>query len=342
LLAIIELAGRGDALPATIVVGVTDPAASPVIIDCDPGHDDALALLLAAGDSRLRLLGVTTVAGNQTLDKTTRNALKMLALAGVDDVPVAAGCDRPLVGTLTVAEDIHGTSGLDGPSLDVPIAEVAGRHAVELMHRLIAGSAEPVTLIATGPLTNVALLLRTHPSVVPQVRRVVFMGGSTERGNTTPYGEFNIVTDPEAADIVLRSGLPTTMIGLNVTHQALATTEIIDEFRSMGTRLGAICADLMIFFAGAYRREFGFEHPPVHDPIAVAAVLDPSIVRTVAAAVTVELTGTYTRGATVVDLHRRTGRAPNAEVAVGLDVDAFWRLLMSAVRRLGSADPPPR
>lgn len=311
--------------------------AEPVIIDCDPGHDDALALLLAAGDPRLRLLGVTTVAGNQTLDKTTRNALRILALAGVADVPVAAGSARPLVGELIVAEDIHGSSGLDGPDLDVPVAEVAGVHAVELIRRLIVGADEPVTLIATGPLTNVALLLRGHPEVGPRVRRVVFMGGSTERGNTTPYGEFNIVTDPEAADIVLRSGLPTTMIGLNVTHQALATEEVIADFLAMGTRLGIVCAELMTFFANTYRRVFGFEHPPVHDPIAVAAVLDPSIVRTVAAPVAVELAGAHTRGATVVDLHRRTGQAPNADVAVRLAVDAFWRLLMDAVGRLDRA-----
>ena len=172
------------------------------------------------------------------------------------------------------------------------------------------------------------------------MRRIVFMGGSTDRGNTTPYGEFNIVTDPEAADVVLRSALPLTMIGLNVTHRALATAEIIAEFRGLGTRLGRICAELMTFFASTYRRSFGFANPPVHDPVAVACVLDPSIVRTVAAPVAVELTGRYTRGATVVDLHRRTGLTVNADVAVGLDVDAFWRLLMNAVRKLG--DSPAR
>jgi purine nucleosidase/pyrimidine-specific ribonucleoside hydrolase len=184
-------------------------------------------------------------------------------------------------------------------------------------------------------LTNVALLLRTCPEVTAQVRRIVFMGGSTDRGNTTPYGEFNIVTDPEAADVVLRSALPLTMVGLNVTHQAPATEMIIAEFHGLGTGLGRVCAELMTFFAGTYRRTFGFAHPPVHDPVAVACVLDPSIVRTVPAPVAVELAGTYTRGATVVDLHRRTGRPANADVALGLDVDAFWRLLMSAVRRLG-------
>jgi purine nucleosidase/pyrimidine-specific ribonucleoside hydrolase len=229
-------------------------------------------------------------------------------------------------------------TGLDGPDVDVPVAEVAAVHAVELMRRLVADSADPVTLIALGPLTNVALLLRRHPEVVPRIRRIVFMGGSTDRGNTTPYGEFNIVTDPEAADIVLRSGLAITMIGLNVTHQARATPEIIAEFRGMGSRLGAVCADLMTFFAGTYLREFGLSDPPVHDPVAVAAVIDASVVRTVAAPVAVELTGTHTRGATVVDLHRRTGRVANADVAVGLEVDAFWRLLMAAVRRLGGGE----
>jgi purine nucleosidase/pyrimidine-specific ribonucleoside hydrolase len=331
-LPILGLAGHRT---GSIVVRVTEFAAQPVIVDCDPGHDDALALLLAAGDSRLRLLGVTTVAGNQTLDKTTRNALRILALAGAAGVPVAPGCDRPLVGELAVAEDIHGASGLDGPDLDIPTGEVAGVHGVELLRRLIVGSAEPVTLIATGPLTNVALLLRSHPEVASRLRRIVFMGGSTERGNTTPYGEFNIVTDPEAADIVLRSGLPTTMIGLNVTHQALATAEVIAGFRALGTRLGTVCAELMTFFASTYHRVFGFEHPPVHDPIAVAAVIDPAIVRTVPAPVAVELAGAHTRGATVVDLHRRTARPPNADVAMELDVDAFWRLLIAAVRGRG-------
>ncbi|WP_236028133.1 nucleoside hydrolase [Paractinoplanes lichenicola] len=305
----------------------------PVIIDCDPGHDDALALLLAAGDSRLRLLGVTTVAGNQTLDKTTRNAQRILALAGATDVPVAAGCDRPLLGELTVAADIHGTSGLDGPDLDVPVAPVADVHAIELMRRLLAESAEPVTLVALGPLTNVALLLRTHPQVHSRVRRIVFMGGSTERGNTTPYGEFNIVTDPEAADIVVRSGLPLTMIGLNVTHQVRATPEIIGEFHGLDSRTGRVCAELMTFFAGAYLRNFGLADPPVHDPVAVACVLDPALVQTVTAPLAIELTGTYTRGATVVDLHHRTGRADNAQIAVGIEAEAFWRTLMKAVSR---------
>ncbi|WP_127547146.1 nucleoside hydrolase [Actinoplanes sp. OR16] len=306
----------------------------PVILDCDPGHDDALALLLAAGDPRLRLLGVTTVAGNQTLDSTTANALRILALAGVTGVPVAAGCDRPLVGELEVAADIHGTSGLDGPDLDVPVGPVEDVHAVDLMLRLITASPEPVTVIATGPLTNVALLLRTHPSVLPLIRRIVFMGGSTDRGNTTPYGEFNIVTDPEAADIVLRSGLPITMIGLNVTHQARATPEVIAAFRDMGTRLGSVCAELMTFFAGTYLRVFGFPDPPVHDPVAVAAVIDPALLTTVTVPVVIELAGAHTRGATVVDLHNRTGSEPNVDVAVGVDLGGFWRLLIGAVSAL--------
>jgi purine nucleosidase len=275
------------------------------------------------------------VAGNQTLDKTTRNAQRILALAGASGVPVAAGADRPLVNELAVAADIHGESGLDGPDLDVPVAGTADVHAVELLRRLIVGSPQPVTLIALGPLTNVALLLRLHPEVAENLRRVVFMGGSTGRGNTTPYGEFNIVTDPEAADVVLRSALPLTMIGLNVTHLALATDGIIAEMRG----ISGICADLMTFFADAYRKNFGFPHPPVHDPVAVAYVIDQAVVPTVAAPVSVELAGTYTRGATVVDLHHRTGRASNAEVAVDLDVDAFWNMLLNALRQNPIGNP---
>ncbi|WP_127503767.1 nucleoside hydrolase [Actinoplanes solisilvae] len=309
--------------------------AEPVIIDCDPGHDDALALLLAVGDPRLRLLGVTTVAGNQTLDKTTRNAQKILALAGAHDVPVAAGADRPLVNELTVAADIHGESGLDGPDLDVPVPVPVGVHAVELLRKLITEAESPVTLIALGPLTNVALLLRTFPEVTANLRRIVFMGGSTTRGNSTPYGEFNMVTDPEAADIVLRAPIPLTMIGLNVTHLALATDEIIAELRA----ISPICAELMTFFADAYRRNFGFPHPPLHDPVAVAYVLDQTIVPTVRAPISVELTGVYTRGATVVDLHHRTGRPDNADVAVDLDVNAFWTVLLNAIRQNPIGNP---
>jgi purine nucleosidase len=307
----------------------------PVILDCDPGHDDALALMLAAANPRLHLLGVTTVAGNQTLAKTTANAQKIMAVAAIDDTPIAAGCDSPLLGDLRVAEDIHGASGLDGPTFATPTSQISDLHAVDFARQLLMRSDQQVTVIATGPLTNIATLLRIHPDVRDKIRRIIFMGGSTGRGNTTPYGEFNMVTDPEAADIVLRCGLPLVMCGLNVTHQALATPDAISGLAALETDLSRVCVELITYFASAYREVFGFPHPPVHDPVAVAYAIDPSIIRSTPASVVMELAGTHTRGATVVDLDRQTPTTPNAEVALEIDVDAFWSLLVDAVRTLG-------
>ncbi|MGY4394045.1 nucleoside hydrolase [Streptomyces sp. TE12347] len=308
----------------------------PIIVDCDPGHDDALAIMLAAADPAVDLLAITTVAGNQTLDKTTLNARRVCTVAGITDVPIAAGCDRPLVQPLGVAADVHGVSGLDGPMFPAPTVHVVPEHAVDLIHRLLAEHPEPVTLVPTAPLTNIALLLRRYPQDASRIREIVLMGGSTERGNRTPAAEFNIVTDPEAADIVFRSGVPVTMCGLNVTHQALATPEVVARFVALGTPLGQTCADLLTYFGSTYRELWGFASPPLHDPVAVARVIDPGLVHCVDAQVVVELNGRYTRGATVVDLHRSTGRPVNARVAVTLETGAFWDRMVGAVAALGA------
>ncbi|MEV4335005.1 nucleoside hydrolase [Streptomyces sp. NPDC049597] len=307
----------------------------PLIIDCDPGHDDALALMLAAADPAVDLLAVTTVAGNQTVEKTTLNARRVFTVAGITGVPLAAGCAGPLMQPLTVADDVHGTSGLDGPQFPAPAVDVVPEHAVELMHRVLTGHPEPVTLVPTGPLTNVALLLTRYPDAAAHIREIVFMGGSTERGNRTPAAEFNVHVDPEAAHIVLTSGVPVTMCGLNVTHQALATPAVLARLEALGTELAGICVELLTYFASTYRRLWGFSAPPVHDPVAVARVIDPSTVRCVDAHVAVELCGRYTRGATVVDLHGYTGRPVNAQVAVNLDADRFWDRVIAAVDALG-------
>ncbi|MFS8098501.1 nucleoside hydrolase [Lentzea alba] len=298
---------------------------TPVVLDCDPGHDDAIAILLAAGAPELDLRAITTVAANQTLDKVTLNAQRICSAAGIS-VPIARGCSRPLVRPLYVAEDIHGESGLDGPSFGAISVGVVEDHAVDIMH-----AGEPVTLIATGALTNVALYLQRYGT--SGVREIVLMGGSTERGNTTPYAEFNIYVDPEAAAVVFASGVPVTMIGLNVTHQALVTPSVVARFEALGP-LGRLCGELMTFFAATYRDVFGFAAPPLHDPVAVARVIDPSLVTCVEAFVGIETTGTLTRGATVVDLHGRMGFEPNAQVAVGLDVDRFFDRVIDAVARL--------
>jgi purine nucleosidase len=310
----------------------------PTILDCDPGHDDMVAILLAAAHPSIDLLAITTVAGNGTLERTTHNARAVCGLAGIRDVPIAAGAAGPLVGTLRTAPHVHGESGLEGAELggaeDVPLA---GEHAVDLMTRLLREAPEPVTLVPTGPLTNVALLLRTHPELAERVREIVLMGGSTAGGNIQPLAEFNIHVDPEAADVVFSSGLPVTMCGLNVTHQALATEAVLERLGTLGTPLADTVVQLLGFFRDRYRDIWGLPAPPVHDPVAVARVIDPELVRCEEAHVAVELHGTHTRGATVCDRFGVTGRTPNARVAVELDAPAFWDLVVSAVDRLGTA-----
>jgi purine nucleosidase/pyrimidine-specific ribonucleoside hydrolase len=311
--------------------------AVPTLLDCDPGHDDMVAILLAAAHPRIDLLAITTVAGNGTLERTTHNARAVCSMAGIRDVPIAAGAPGPLVGTLRTAEHVHGESGLDGAELgdvDVPLAP---EHAVDLMARLLRDAPEPVTLVPTGPLTNVALLLRTHPDVAGRVREIVLMGGSTDVGNVEPLAEFNIHVDPEAADVVFSSGLPVTMCGLNVTHQALATEAVLERLRGLGTPLAETVVRLLVFFRDRYRDIWGLPAPPVHDPVAVARVIDPELVRCEEAHVAVELHGTYTRGATVCDRFGVRGRTPNARVAMELDAAGFWDLVVGAVDRLGSA-----
>jgi purine nucleosidase/pyrimidine-specific ribonucleoside hydrolase len=305
----------------------------PVILDCDPGHDDMVAILLAAASPALDLRAITTVGGNGSLEKVTRNALLVCTHAGIRDVPVAAGDDAGG----GEAGEVHGESGLDGVDLGEPDVALDARHAVALMADVLRDSAEPVTLIPTGPLTNVARLLAEHADLVAEkVREVVLMGGSIATGNWRPLAEFNVWADPEAAHAVFSSALPVTMCGLDVTHQALATEPVLAQLRAIGSPLSALVVDLLGFFADRYRSLWGFPAAPVHDPVAVARVIDPSVVRCVEANVVVERVGEYTRGATVVDRYGVTGRAPNAQVGVELDHGAFWALVVDAVATLSA------
>ena len=279
---------------------------TPVILDCDPGHDDAIALLLALASPELDLLGVTIVHGNQTLAKTTANALRVLDLVGRADVPVAPGADRPLTRDLTVASHVHGDSGLDGPALPPAAHAPLGEHAVDFMERTIAASPVPVTLIPTGPLTNIALLLERTGGA--DVERIVLMGGAIAEGNMTPAAEFNIWADPEAALAVFHAGIDTTMIGLDVTHRAVTTPALEDRLRATGT-IGAFVADLIDFFAVYHRETYGWDGAPIHDPVAVAHVIRPDLVTTIESNVEVEVGSELCRGRTVVDRWRRTERA---------------------------------
>jgi len=294
---------------------------TPIVIDCDPGHDDAIAILLALASPEVELRGIVTVAGNQTVDKTTRNALKVLELAGRVDIPVVRGADRPLKRTLRTAAHVHGESGLDGPDLPEPAAAPSGDDPADWL--------EPgVVLVATGPLTNVAVLVERG---VP-VERLVWMGGAIGEGNITPAAEFNAFVDPEAAAIVFASGVPLTMVGLDVTHKALFTRAHADRLRGAG-RAGKVVAELSDFFQVFHERRYGFDGSPIHDAMAVAEVIDPSLLETVACNVEIETTSEFCDGRTVVDRWLVTGGLRNARVAVDVDAARFLDLL---VERLAS------
>ena len=328
-----------------------------IILDCDPGHDDAVAILLAAGNPDIELLGLTTVGGNHTIDHVTRNAQQVLTVAGLRDVPVYRGVTRPLLNDVVTAEDIHGNTGMeihgfDLPEPSVPVEEIgAVQWIVDTLMREEPGT---VTLVPTGPLTNIALAARLEPRIVSRVREVVLMGGAYGAGNFSPSAEFNIAVDPEAAAIVFGEDWPVVMVGLDLTHQALATPAVQERFRELGTPSGDFLAALVDAFRSNYKNAQGFDNPPVHDPCAVAYVIDPTVVETVSVPVSVELAGTLTRGRTVADLRAfgaalasgvpGGGAAPEASaadaacttsVATRLDVDRFWDLVVDSVERLG-------
>ncbi|TPW73527.1 nucleoside hydrolase [Schumannella sp. 10F1B-5-1] len=306
-----------------------------LILDCDPGHDDAIAILLAAGDPGVEIAAITTVSGNQSIEKVTRNALQIAELAGLDArIPIAQGAHRPLLREAEHAPEYHGESGLDGPRLPEPTRALDPRHAVQLIIDTVMAS-EPgeITLVPTGALTNIALAVRLEPRIVERVREVVFMGGGVHVGNHGPFSEFNVAIDPEAAAIVIDAGWPVTMIGLDATHQAVVTPEIRSRLDAVGTRSAAFVGELLDFYGAAYA-VYGFEHPPVHDPVTVAQVIDPTLVRTVRAPLAVELTGTHTLGMTVADLRAEAPEACCTWVALGVENDRFWTLVESALARL--------
>ena len=305
----------------------------PVILDCDPGHDDALAILLALAHPELRVLGITTVAGNSCVENTTRNALRVLTLLGRTDVPVASGASRPLVRPVRVADHVHGASGLDGAELPEAAVGPVPEGAVELLARLVRESPDPVTLVPTGPLTNVALFVRTHPELLPRVAEISIMGGAIGEGNLTASAEFNIWADPEAAAIVLDCGRPIALVPLEVTHAALFRNADIPRLEALGTRTGRVFADLLRFFAIFHRERYGWDGSPIHDAVAVARLVAPGLVTEVPYRVDVETESELTRGRTVVDLHGLRGLAPNVMVGTEIDRPRFIDMLVEAIGR---------
>ncbi|WP_338875105.1 nucleoside hydrolase [Spirosoma sp. SC4-14] len=307
----------------------------PVIIDCDPGHDDAVMLMLAVGSGRFDIKAITTSAGNQTQAKTLKNALKLKTLLNVD-IPIYKGCDKPLFRDLIIADYVHGEMGMDGPILPEPEIKPESTSAIEAMAQILTESEENITLVPTGPLTNIATFLLAFPHLKSKIERISLMGGGGFRGNMTPTAEFNIYVDPEAASIVFHSGVPITMCGLDVTHKALVFQDDIERFRSAGNRTGVVIAELMDFFSIFYRRE----RPELeggaalHDPCAIAWLIDPSMFQSKACHVDVELTGKLTTGTTVVDFFDVWKKTPNTEFVYDVDRQMYIDLIYNAILSL--------
>ncbi|GAA1712969.1 nucleoside hydrolase [Kribbella yunnanensis] len=319
-----------------------------IILDCDPGHDDAIAILLAAGNPSVDLLGITTVAGNQTIENVTRNALSVCTAYGIQ-VPVARGAAGPLVGPQALAAEIHGESGLDGPVLPSASFELDDRHAVDfIIDTVMAHEPHTVTLVPVGPFTNIALAIRKAPYIVDRVKSVVVMGGSLTRGNITPAAEFNVYADPEAAEIVFRAGWDVTMVGLDLTHQALARPELQDRVRAVGGPISEFVLDIWAWVGTAMDDVLQIEAPAVHDACCVAALIDPSVFTVAKADVRVEITGRWTRGMTVANFESASGMKHfggtateqvdyRTNVALELDWPKFAGLIVDALERLTSA-----
>ena len=308
----------------------------PIIIDTDPGQDDAVAILLALASPELEVLGITAVAGNVPLALTELNARKICELAGRPDIKVFAGAIRPMCRDLVTAEQVHGKTGLDGPVLPAPKMPLQKQHAVDyIIETLMARESGTVTLCTLGPLTNVALALLKEPRIGPRIKRIVAMGGGFfEGGNVTPTAEFNIYVDPHAARLVLETGIPFTLIPLDCTHQALTTKARTEKFRSMGNMTGPATAQLLEFFERFDEEKYGTDGGPLHDPCVIAWLLRPELFTSRVVNVAVECESELTMGMTVVDWWKVSSRKPNATVCRGINADGFFELLTERLAKL--------
>ncbi|TMC39401.1 MAG: nucleoside hydrolase [Chloroflexi bacterium] len=309
-----------------------------IILDCDPGHDDAMAILLAHGTPEVSLAAITTVAGNHPLELTTLNALRVCSLAGIRDVPVAAGCAAPLARPLLTAPEIHGTTGLEGHDWDEPAVRAVAEHAVDVIIEMVMSAPGEITIVPIGPLTNIAMAVRKEPRIAWRAREVVLMGGSYTGGNVTPGAEFNIYVDPEAAAMVFEAGWPVTMVGLEVTRMANASEAVFERIAALNTPVANAVEGMLRFYQRQQQTSVGVNEPPVHDPCAVARVANPGLVPCREARVEVELGDGPTKGMTLVDFRRRDGTQANAMVGTGLEVEGFWDLFIGS---LGATPPTP-
>lgn len=312
------------------------PQSRKIIIDTDPGQDDAVAILLALGSAELEIVGMTAVAGNVPLRLTEKNARKICELAGRPDIKVYAGAIRPLARELVTAEEVHGETGLNGPQLPEPTMKLQDQYAVDfIVETLMKEESGTITLCALGPLTNIALALIREPMIAPRIKEIVLMGGGFfEGGNVTPTSEFNIYVDPHAADVVFKSGIPIIMMPLDVTHKALTTAKRTQAYRKLGTRVGTATAEMLEFFERFDEAKYGTDGGPLHDPCVIAYLLKPELFRGRNCNVAVETASELTMGMTVIDWWGVTKRPSNAMVMRDIDHDALFALLLERLGRL--------
>ncbi len=304
-----------------------------IILDCDPGHDDALAIMLALASPELEVLGITVTYGNVGLENTLNNALKIRELCG-SSVPIYAGVPLPMIAERISAEFVHGRSGLDGPVLPEPTRGAETTRAVDFIIETVMQHPNEVTICPVGPMTNLALAMRLEPKIVPLIQQIVLMGGSTGLGNWSPAAEFNILCDPHAAKIVFDSPVPTTMFGLNVTHQALALPQHIQAICQNGNKTSLVAAELLEFFKLAYQKRYGYAGPALHDPCVIAYLLRPDLFKLEYLHVDVDCALTPSFGRTVVDVYQVTKHQANTHVALEVDADAYFALIAERLAQL--------
>lgn len=301
-----------------------------IILDCDPGHDDAAAIMLAGASPEIELMGITVAAGNQTLDKTVKNALGVCQLLGID-VPVYAGCPKPLVREGTAAAEIHGETGIDGAKLPPLKRKAESRHAVQYIIDTVSTSDGDITLAVTGPMTNIAAALILEPHIASRIKEIVFMGGAFGLGNATPAAEFNIYADAEAARAVFSSGVPLTMVGLDVTRLVLCTPDVMERMKRAGTKASKLFCETMGFANRTQKKIYGFEGCPLNDPVVIAYIADASVLTVKPMYAEVDTGSSQSYGRTNCDYYGCSGEEPNIKAAVDIDAGRFWDMMEGAL-----------
>ena len=304
-----------------------------IILDCDPGHDDAVAIMLAAGSPKIELLGITTESGNQTLEKTTRNTLNVLQWIGRGDIPVYVGCQGPMVREKMTAADIHGESGLDGPVFPPLQLKAQKKHAVQYIIETLMASDGDITMVTTGPMTNLGMAIRMEPGIVEKIDRIVLMGGSYQNGNVTPAAEFNILCDPEAAHICFSCGRPVYMMGLDITRQVLCTPDVVERMAKIDNPAGRLFVDLMGHFCRTQKEIFGLPGGPLHDPCTIVWMIAPDVITTKPMHTTIDIGHGESYGRTNCDFFSYLNKPQNCRVAYKVDVDAYWDVIEEELRR---------